>query len=198
MTTSRSQTAPNSSRWGGSGCLLAWGQPLRKNMTKETTSCRKCGTSFPYRSNKHFCSPRCRKSHSQQARRQKTPANATNDKGVRREQHETFELADRLAHNLYRLPPSERLGYVNGLVEAARSGKHPKLRKILTNPQFIRPDPRDKKLFYKRSSAYCHIAQAADLYCRHSPWRASVDAVVTGKVPEPPTGEVVACAAVAA
>lgn len=154
------------------------------------TICPECGTSFPYRSNKRFCSSNCRKAESRKKQRAAKPVNAMNCPSVRREQHEVFELAQRLAEKLYSLPPFERLGYLEHLVQLARSGDFPKLRKIMTNPKFIYPNPKDKHLFIGSPVAYCTIAQAADRYCRHSPWQASVAEVVRGEVPEPPTGEV--------
>ena len=154
------------------------------------TNCPECGTAFPYRSNKRFCSSTCRKAESRKRQRKANPVNAKNSPSVRREQHEVFELAQRLAEKLYSLPPFERLGYIEHLVQLARSGDCPKLRKIMTNPNFIYPNPENKHLFWRGSSVYCTIAQAADRYCRFSPWQASVAEVVRGEVPEPPTGEI--------
>lgn len=162
------------------------------------STCPECGAAFQYRSSKRFCSPACRKAESQKRRREANPVNAKSSPTARREQHEVYELADRLSETLYNLPPIERLGYMEELVQLARSGDCPKLRKIMTNPAFIRPNPKDTHLFWRGTSVYCTIAQAADLYCRNSPWRASVDKVVRGQVPEPPTGEVRDTLAVAA
>lgn len=160
--------------------------------------CSRCGTEFPYRSNKKFCSPSCRKASSQEGARAKAPANAKHSRAVKREQYRTYELAGLLADNLYALPPFERLGYLEDLVQQARSGAHPRLRRILTNPQLIRPDPNKRFLFPRRCPAYCTIAQAANRYCMWSPWQAGVASVVRGKVPEPDTGEIVEVESLAA
>jgi len=154
--------------------------------------CLRCGVEFPFRSNRKFCSTRCRKASSQQTARAKTPANARNSPTVKREQYETYELARLLADNLYALPPFERLGYLEELIQQARSGRHPRLRRILTNPELIFPD-RNKHFLFPRGwpVTYCTIAQAAERYCRWSPWRAGVASVVRGEVPEPDTGEIV-------
>lgn len=154
-------------------------------------ACFRCGAEFPYRSNKRFCSPPCRKASAQDEARAKTPANAQHSLAVKREQCRTYELAALLADNLYALSPFERLGYLEGLVQHARSGSHPRLRRILTNPQLIYPDPNKRFLFPRRCPAYCTIAQAADQYCKWSPWQAGVAAVVRGEVPKPDTGEIV-------
>ena len=57
-------------------------------------------------------------------------------------------------------------------------------------PALIRPNPNDRHLFYRGCPSYCTISQAADRYCRRSPWNAGIAAVVRGEVPEPPTGEI--------
>ena len=95
-----------------------------------------------------------------------------------------------MAETLYRMPPDQRLGYIEEIVQLARSGNCPQLRKILTMPALIRPDPEKTHLFFRGSRTYCTISQAADRYCRFSPWKAGVTDVVRGNVPDPPTGEI--------
>lgn len=155
------------------------------------STCPWCGNVFPFRSNKQFCSASCRKASSQKVRREQRPVNAANSPTTRREQHEAFQLATSLAKNLYEMPPYERLGYIEEIIQLGRSGKYPILRRVLTMPAFIRPNPLDKHYFFRGCSAYCTISQAADRYCRSSPWNAGVAEVVRGEVPEPPTGEVI-------
>lgn len=156
----------------------------------EKSTCPQCGASYPFRSNKWFCSPTCRKLHSQQKARNKQPANASNSPSIRREQEELFDLALRMAERLYTLLPSERLGYVRDIVYDARNGRCPKVRKILTFPDLLYPDSDRKSLFWRGSPAsYYTISQAADRYC-WTFWGAGVADVVRGLVPEPPTGEV--------
>lgn len=156
----------------------------------QDSTCPQCGVSFPYRSNKRFCSPTCRKMHSQEKSRSSIPANASNSVTIRRDQAELFDLAVRMAERLYSLPPVERLGYLKDVVDVARNGQSPKVRKLLTFPDLLYPDCNEKRLFWRRSpSAYCTISQATDRYCRKF-WSAGVVDVVRGLVPEPPTGEV--------
>ncbi len=168
------------------------------SITPSSVSCPACGNDFLYRSNKKFCSASCRKASSQRDRRKQRPANAANSRSIRREQHEIFELADRMAETLYTMPPGQRLGYIEEIVQLARSGRCPQVRKILTNPDLILPNPDKKHLFYRGCRSYCTISQAADRYCRNSSWSAGVAEVVRGEVPDPPTGEVTAEVAVAA
>ncbi|WP_234702878.1 hypothetical protein, partial [Thalassobacter stenotrophicus] len=92
---------------------------------------------------------------------------------------------------LYSMPPAQRLGYIEEIIQLARSGECPRVRQILTMPALIRPNPDKKYLFLRGCKSYCTISQAADRYCRSSPWNAGVAAVVRGEVPDPPTGEIV-------
>ena len=154
------------------------------------SNCPQCGVSFPFRSNKRFCSPTCRKLHSQRELRAKSPAIADNSRDIQREQMECFDLAMRMAEHLYTLPPAERFGYIKDIVDLGRSGECPRVRKILTFPNLLYPDPCRKHLFWRRCpSTHLTISQAADRYCRHF-WKASVVDVVRGIAPEPPTGEI--------
>ncbi len=92
---------------------------------------------------------------------------------------------------MYTLPPEERLGYIERIIQLARNGDSPIIRDILTTPKLLKPNPEERWLFYrKRPSVYCTIAQAANRYTLSSPWRSSVDRVVKGLVPDPATGEV--------
>ncbi len=80
--------------------------------------------------------------------------------------------------------------YLEGIIQLARSGQYPQVRRILTMPAFIRPHPDKKHLFPRGCRNYCTISQAANRYCLMSPWNAGVAEVVRGEVPDPPTGEV--------
>ena len=155
-----------------------------------STTCPHCGDEFPFRSNKKFCSPSCRKLSAQRDQRKIQPTNAANSSTEKRKQHEVFELASRMAETLYSMPPAQRLGYIEEIVQLARCGDCPKVRQILTMPAMIRPNPEKMHLFFRGSNRYSTISQAADRYCRNSPWNAGVADVVRGKVPKPPTGEV--------
>jgi hypothetical protein len=116
--------------------------------------------------------------------------NAQNSLTVRRDQHELFDLAMRLAERLYGMPPTDRLGFLEGIVQQARSGKCPRLKKLLTMPHLLYPDKNRRGLFHRRCpGAYLTIAQAADRYCRMM-WRAGLVEVVSGDAQEPMTGEV--------
>lgn len=156
----------------------------------KTSICPQCKTTFRFRSNKKFCSATCRKLNAQQKKRTECPVNATHSPETRRDQSLTFDLAMRLAERLYTLPPSQRLGYLQTLIEEARSGASPTLRRVLTMPKLLRANCEDRHLFWRRSpQSYITITQAADRYCRKF-WGAGVGAVVDGEVPEPVTGEV--------
>jgi hypothetical protein len=161
-------------------------------------TCPQCGKEFPFRSNKKFCSASCRKACAQRDHRQKQPANAAHSRSIRLDQRGVFELAIRMAETLYSMPPFDRFGYLEDIIQLARSGQCPQVRRLLTMPALIRPSPDKKHLFYRGCRSFCTISQAADRYCRSSPWNAGLAAVVRGEVPEPPTGEVVVAFASAA
>lgn len=151
--------------------------------------CPNCGILFIYRSNKTYCSPRCRDAAKKRKARRKTPVNASYSYAKDRQQHEKFELAERMAERLYSIPPALRLGYLETVIRLARDGHSPMVRDILTTPQLIRPNPKNRYLFYRgRPSVYCTIAQAANRYTVWSPWSATIDRVVRGLIPEPSTG----------
>lgn len=158
-------------------------------VTRELGTCPECEGTFPYRPNKRFCSERCRKANARKEERRKKPANAANSPEVKRQQKMDYDLAIRLGEALYDLPPDRRLGFIEEKIQTARRCDHPRLRRILTNPAFIRPDPDKKRLFPRRApGGYCTFPQAANRYCLTSPWQAGVQEVVRGDVPEPATG----------
>jgi len=161
------------------------------SISPTSRTCPNCGTAFPFRSNKTSCSTRCRKASSQRERRKALPANAANYRSIKKDQHEVFELAMRMAETLYTMGPFDRLGYLEEVVQLARTGQSSKIRKILTSPTFLRPNPFKKHLFYRGMRSFSTISQAADRYCRMSPWNAGVVQVVRGEVPDPPTGEII-------
>lgn len=124
--------------------------------------------------------------------------NAASRPTVKRQQAEDYDLMKRLGERFYlQTPPAQRLGFVERHIQLARSGQCPQLRRILTNPTFIRPDKEELGLFTRRSSsAYMTFPQAAHAYCKHSAWKSNVQDVVRGVTPEPPTGEYPDCLAV--
>jgi len=146
------------------------------------TVCPGCGEPFPYRSNKRTCSARCR------TKVNRTTQNGTESPSKRRQLIHRNDTAMVLAERLYSLPPCERLGYMQELIQRAREGDT-WLREVLSNHRLIKPNPiYDRKLFYRRNPEYRTISQAAQNYCKRF-WKANVWEVVHNKVPEPPTGE---------
>ena len=153
--------------------------------------CPKCGMAFYGRSNKKFCSSKCRKLSSQQTVRATTPVNSKNSECKKREQYELFDTALRLAEILYTLPPSERLGFMERLILMARSGEHPKLKQILTMPTLLNANRKRKSLFWRRGPAnHRTSSQAANNYCKRF-WKRNVIFVVNNTDYEPYTGEVI-------
>lgn len=142
------------------------------------------------RKNKVYCSPKCKKSHSQRIIRKKHKNNSKESRAKRRENEVLFDTAFRLAEMLYTTPPNERLGFMNNLIEKAREGTS-LLRSLLINITFVYPDRENKKLFrHGCPQEYKTISEAANAYCLNSPWQSDVISVIKGMVPEPSTGEI--------
>lgn len=160
-------------------------------MPQETMYCHHCKEKTPYRSNKKFCSAKCRNTTHQKETRKKFPRNASSSPTERRQQSEDYDLMKRLSERLYmEVPPRKRLGFVEEVIQLARSGKCPALRRVLTNPAFIKPDRENRGLFPRRSPcSYMTFPQAAQAYCEWF-WDAGLKEVVRSEVQEPPTGEV--------
>jgi hypothetical protein len=153
--------------------------------------CQKCEKAFYGRSNKKFCSSKCRKLSSQQTIRTTTPVNSKNSKCKKREQYELFDTALRLAEILYTLPPSERLGFMEHLILMARSGEHPKLKQILKMPTLLKANSENELLFWRHAAAnHRTILQAANNYCERF-WKRNVIFVMNNLDYEPNTGEVI-------
>ncbi len=164
--------------------------PFDATGTEQLSVCPACNETFNRkRSNQKFCSPKCRKNNYQLRDRKENPKNAQNSPDVKRTNMQQRERASYLAELFYSKPPSERLGFVKELVDAARNGDA-SLKSILTDPRLLRASPDEKRMFHRKApQSYRTISQAANAYCKQF-WGASVGPVVRGEVPEPPTGEV--------
>ena len=157
--------------------------------------CRNCGDLFKYRSNKTFCSPKCRKSHHKSQIREtaKGSGRVSSNQMTRdevRNREEEYALLHVLAEKLYTLAPSERLGYVEDILQIAKVQRGGLLRRVLSNRTFIYPDPDKTRLFYRQSpKSYCTFPQACNRYLLTSPHKCYLRDFLRG-VPEPLTGEV--------
>ena len=151
-------------------------------------ACSACGESFEYsRKDKKFCSRKCQKKSSQNSAR--FTQNSDLCRAKRRQNIELYDLALRLAERLYTMPNCQRLGYLNYLVNQARS-KPGILREVLSNRTLLRPNPATENWkFWRGSPEYLTIAQAANRYCLHF-WGYGVVTVVMNRCSEPPTGEI--------
>ena len=151
--------------------------------------CPSCGTFFNYRSNKQYCSSKCRK----KANRQSAKLDEKITKTESRRQYELFNLNDVLSHKLYTMPPIERYGYVDSIIKLAKETDGGLLRALLMNRKFIYPDPDNTKFFYRRlPKAYKSFPQAVNHFTLNSPLGCYSIDYIKGKYVEPPTGEVMA------
>ncbi|WP_417255542.1 hypothetical protein [Celeribacter halophilus] len=151
----------------------------------DTSVCayEKCSNTFPYRRNKKYCSASCR------VQGNRFTKNGAESREQRRRYILLTDSVQFYGEMYYTMPPQERLGFINDLVDQARAG-NTWLREVLSNKRMLEPNPKtDRHLFYRNNPDYSTIAQIADKFCLRV-WGAHVWKVVYNKVPEPPTGEV--------
>ena len=151
---------------------------------QKTKRCIRCEAEFPFRSNKKFCSPNCRKRHSE------VKQNSYSSPRKHRNNTELFDSAARIAEMYFMLPITERDGFMADLIRSARSGENKRMRDILSNKVLLDTTNNwGNPLKGRRGRSYGSIAQAAKSYCRRY-WDASVKDVVYGRAPEPWDGVV--------
>ncbi len=141
------------------------------------TICPGCGKTFTRkRTNQRYCTPPCQKSTTRHTFR--GPRAGASSPEVQRRNIVHYTRARWLGHDLYLHKPSERLGFMATVVEAARA-RDGQLRSILTDPVLLKEQP--------RADGRMNIAKAANAYCRKF-WGQGTRAVVHRNCPEPPTG----------
>ena len=111
--------------------------------------CPACGIPFiPGRKNQEYCSRYCQKNASRGFRHLEN---------FTRDAHEATRTRD-LRETLYAAPPSERLGIMKDILDAAYHDGS--LRNILTRPELLADRP------FSAGRGQTNIAKAADAYCR--------------------------------
>tara|TARA_B100000780_G_scaffold234322_1_gene174664 strand:- start:245 stop:775 length:531 start_codon:yes stop_codon:yes gene_type:complete len=146
--------------------------------------CPQCNVIVTGRPNKKFCTPNCRKRHSEPTR------NSYHSPTKRRENTEFFERAMGLAVELYSRHPEQRYNYIKDLIDLARLGEDRQLQDILSNQRLIYINPiNDRHLLHRNSPEYFTIAQIASNCCKRY-WKANVNLVVYNKVDYPADGVV--------
>ena len=143
--------------------------------------CPCCGEVFPFRRNKVYCSKRCRMTDAK--RRERQNIIIAESWQYRRYRLERFDLATKLGDEYYSMKPDDRAEFLLSLIRRATSGSDPLLRDILTSRYWIYPDRDKRRLFPRQSSkGYKTVAQLANILCRRSPWRETVDNVIRGRI----------------
>ena len=154
-------------------------EPVGLFQRAEEGVCQHCDKTFPYRSNKKFCSDNCRKRHHEQSTRYFYKQRKLKEREV------LFERAQRLGEVFYQTKKEERLGFLKSLIDLARSGEDNHLRLVLTNFHLLRANYNSPGyLFINRRPHNRNIAKLANKYCRKL-WGAGVRDVVYNKVKEP-------------
>jgi hypothetical protein len=156
--------------------------------------CPQCGDLFEYRSNKTFCSPKCRKAHSKLVLRE--GQTKTINKTLPSEQRQNLELKHLnlvLCEKVYTMSPGERVGYVEDVLQMARHSEGGLLRHLLSNKKYQYPNREQTSLFFRRSpQSYKTFPQICNHYLLNSPWGCYLSDFLKGGIPEPSTGEVLA------
>lgn len=150
--------------------------------------CPGCSTSFtPSRRNQRYCTPPCQKRATRNASRCGPRGDSWDVQHRSRRDHATLQWLNEV---YYGTPPGERLGLVNDWLGRARAGdKH--LRHVLGNPLFFAPkEDAWRRVCFRRSRYYPPVPLVADRLCRRL-MGCRVWEWVTGRAPEPETGEVV-------
>lgn len=159
----------------------------------EKSVCPKCGVLFPYRSNKTYCRTACRKAHHKLLMR--GPADIGSNRMLpseRRENLELFHLNAVLCERVYTMKPSDRVGYVEDVLQTVRGVRSGLLYRLLSNDKYRYPDRNNVGLFFRNSpKSYKTFPQMCNHYLLNSPWNCYLkDFLVPGLIPEPCTGEV--------
>ncbi|CUH87085.1 hypothetical protein PH5382_01006 [Phaeobacter sp. CECT 5382] len=121
--------------------------------------CPQCSVEFhPKRKDKKYCSSKCAKAATRNASR----GGRSFEQKVTNEVH--YCRARDLADMLYTAPVTARLGIMKAILDAA-SDHDSGLRRILTDPTFLKASPETPHLFHRRApSSYKTISQAANAY----------------------------------
>ena len=145
--------------------------------------CLHCKVPIEGRRDKKFCSDGCRK------RANENKQNSYESVEKRNKNYRLFDRASRLMAMCVDHPPFERLGFIEKLIQIARSGEDNELRAVLSN-RYLMDGSNDygNPFLGKRGRSYGSLAAMAERYAQRY-WKASIWEVVYCKVNEPPTGE---------
>jgi hypothetical protein len=152
---------------------------------KPTICCPVCSTEFVQaRNSQKYCGKACQNNAARGPRNTAVSANTKTENRIH------YTRAAWLCHDLYKLPPGDRLGAMRELIEVARE-RDSVLRRILSDPRLLGAPMGSSlgKLFPdNKNPEVKNIAKAADLYCRMF-WGHGVGDVVYKCCSVPPTGE---------
>ncbi|MCR9156646.1 MAG: hypothetical protein NXH80_05325 [Rhodobacteraceae bacterium] len=162
--------------------------------TLSKSVCPNCGDLFEYRSNKKYCKPKCRKAHSKLVLREEQCRTKNNMLPSEvRQNVELWHLNAVLSEKVYTMPPQERMGYVEDILQVALHSKGGLLRALLQNKKYQYPNRNQEKLFFRNSpKSYKTFPQLCNHYLLNSPWNCYLQEFLKGNVPEPSTGEALA------
>ena len=142
--------------------------------------CLHCKVPIEGRRDKKFCSDGCRN------RANENKQNSYESVEKRNKNYRLFVRASRLMAMCVDHPPFERLGFIEKLIQIARSGEDNELRAVLSN-RYLMDGSNDygNPFLGKRGRSYGSLAAMAERYAQWY-WKASIWEVVYCKVNEPP------------
>lgn len=154
----------------------------------EARNCLRCLTSFQARrKDQKYCCRDCTKKASRNATRGSTSAFASTARMYTKARHKG--LLHWLNRTFYGTKPEDRLPLLSDWLRQAREGDKA-LREVFSNPVFHSPLGDEKrKVSYRRCRAYPPVPFMGDWLCQKL-MGCRVWEWVSGKVPEPETGEV--------
>ena len=163
-------------------------------ITPSESVCPNCADLFEYRSNKTYCSPKCRKAHNKTLLREGKQGGINNALHSEiRQNMELLHLNAVLCEKVYTMAPADRYGYVENILQIALANHGGLLRHLLCNKKYQYPDPTNRKLFFRGApKSYKTFPQMCNHYLLNSPWNCYLSDFLKGKAPPPSTGEVYA------
>lgn len=160
------------------------------NLSSTDTECLGCGLTFQkQRKNQQYCSRPCQKAKTHNAAR--GPRTTTNSPEKRLEKRRQRATLNWMNETFYRTAPGQRLGIIKDWLDRARNGDT-KLRAVFCRPDFL--EKTDAGVCFLRDKNSPPVPYVAARFCRKF-LDCHVWDWVSGRAPEPETGEVQVAAA---
>lgn len=133
--------------------------------------CTVCGCFFNFRANKTYCSAKCRKkAFKKSCQRDARYHINTQSVDAKKRKELLYDLNSVLSERLYTMRPEARLGYIEEVLQYARTGACGLLTELLKNKKFQYPKTSNRRMFFRgQPRSYCSFPQACNRYLIVSP-----------------------------